>query len=268
MTICVCVKQVPGTSQVEVDPETGVLKRGGVEAKLNPYDLYAIETAMRLRAGMEGSKVFSITMGPPQAEEAIRETFMMGADEGWLVTDRRFAGSDVYATSRALSQALLRIGMPDLVVCGKQTTDGDTAQVGAEVAELLGIPHVAGVGKIERISTESIVVRYELTETVELAEIRLPCLVTVDKGIHQPRLPSYLLRKRTADKEVRRLGLDDFFDRDPLHYGLDGSPTQVKRIFPPEHEVRHEVWEGPADATAERLFRLIEGNKFLEGIRR
>jgi len=268
MRICVCVKQVPGTSHVEVDPETGVLKRGGVEAKLNPYDLYAIETAVRLKADIEGSRVIAVTMGPPQAEEAIRETFMMGADEGWLVTDRRFAGSDVYATSRALSQALLKIGMPDLVICGKQTTDGDTAQVGSEVAELLGIPHVTGVGKIERISFGSIVVRYELTETVELAEVCLPCLITVDKGIHQPRLPSYLLGKKSADKEVKRLGLEDFFDRNPLHYGLDGSPTQVKRIFPPEHDVRHEVWEGPADETAEKLFRLIEGNKFLEGIRR
>ena len=265
MTICVLVKQVPGTSQVEVDPETGVLKRSGVEAKLNPYDLYAIETALRLRTMVPDTKIITVTLGPPQAEEALRETFMMGADAGWLVSDKRFAGSDVFATSRALSQALLRIGLPDLIVCGKQTTDGDTAQVGSEVAELLGLPQVCGVRKIEELSDRRIKVHYELTETTEVAEIDLPCLITVDKGIFQPRLPSYLLRKKTQNIAVDHLNLDDFADNDPTHYGLDGSPTQVKRIFPPEHNVHHEIWEGSAEKTVDRLYGLLAANKFLEG---
>lgn len=148
MNIFVCIKQVPGTNKVDIDPVTGTLKRGGVDSKMNPYDLYALETALRLRERC-GGKVSVVSMGPPQAETVIREAYAMGADEGVLLSDRRFGGADVLATSYALSQGVRRLGEFDLLLCGKQTTDGDTAQVGPELAEWLGIPSVSNVRKID-----------------------------------------------------------------------------------------------------------------------
>ena len=141
MNILVCIKQVPGTNKVEVDPVTGVLVRNGVESKMNPYDLYAIETALKLREE-RGGTVSVISMGPPQAKAVIYEAFSMGADEGALISDRRFGGADVLATSYTLSQGIRKFGSFDLILCGKQTTDGDTAQVGPQTAEKLGIPQI------------------------------------------------------------------------------------------------------------------------------
>ena len=147
MNIIVCIKQVPGTAQVEIDEKTGVLKRDGVASKMNPFDLFAIESAMRLKE-QYGGRVTALTMGPPQAEKVLREAFMMGVDDAVLLSDRRFGGADVLATSYTISQGIRKIGSYDLILCGKQTTDGDTAQVGAELAEFLGIPHLANVTKL------------------------------------------------------------------------------------------------------------------------
>ena len=147
MNIIVCIKQVPGTAQVEIDEKTGVLKRDGVASKMNPFDLFAIESAMRLKEKY-GGRVTALTMGPPQAEKVLREAFMMGVDDAVLLSDRRFGGADVLATSYTISQGIRKIGSYDLILCGKQTTDGDTAQVGAELAEFLGIPHLANVTKL------------------------------------------------------------------------------------------------------------------------
>jgi electron transfer flavoprotein beta subunit len=142
INITTCIKQVPGTTKVDVDPETGVLIRDGIESKMNPYDLYALETALQIKATQDAT-ITVISMGPPQATEIIKEAYMMGADDGLLLSDRKFAGADVLSTAYTLSQGIITKGMPDLIVCGKQTTDGDTAQVGPEMAEFLGIPHVA-----------------------------------------------------------------------------------------------------------------------------
>lgn len=147
MEILVCIKQVPESNKVEVDPVTGVLNRSSASSKMNPYDLYALETALRLRQEL-GGRVSVMTMGPAQAEAVIREAYAMGADEGWLITDRRFGGADVLATSYTLSQGIRRAGPFDLILCGKQTTDGDTAQVGSEISEALSLPAVAGVLRI------------------------------------------------------------------------------------------------------------------------
>ena len=147
MDILVCIKQVPGTSNVEVDPVTGVLKRDGVESKLNPYDLYALEQAFALKE-LYGGMVRTVTMGPPQAKAAVMESVYMGADSGVVISDRKFAGADVLATSYTLAQGLQSRGRFDVILCGKQTTDGDTAQVGPEIAEHLGLPHVTNVTSI------------------------------------------------------------------------------------------------------------------------
>ena len=194
MKIVVCIKQVPGTAQVEIDPETGVLKRDGVESKMNPYDLYALETALRFKQSV-GAEITVVTMGPPQAESVIREAFMMGVDNGVILSDRRFGGSDVLATSYTLAQGIAATGGCDLILCGKQTTDGDTAQVGAELAEFLGIPHVTSVCKIREVTEKDITIDLDLPLHVETAKIKYPCILTVEKGIFEPRLPSLKLKR-------------------------------------------------------------------------
>lgn len=172
MKAIVCIKQVPMTSDVEVDEKTGVLKRDGIESKTNPYDLYAIETALWLKE-QYGFKTTALSMGPLQAKEIIKEAYMMGVDEGVLLSDRKFSGSDVLSTAYTLSQGIMRIGKPDLVICGKQTTDGDTAQVGAELAEFLEMPHVTNVKKIEKIEDGYIYVTVDLADTIERLRIEL-----------------------------------------------------------------------------------------------
>ncbi|WP_419491267.1 electron transfer flavoprotein subunit beta/FixA family protein, partial [Anaerotruncus massiliensis (ex Liu et al. 2021)] len=241
MNIFVCIKQVPGTNKVDIDPVTGTLKRGGVDSKMNPYDLYALETALRLRERC-GGKVSVVSMGPPQAETVIREAYAMGADEGVLLSDRRFGGADVLATSYALSQGVRRLGEFDLLLCGKQTTDGDTAQVGPELAEWLGIPSVSNVRKILEIGEDGVSVEMDMPDDVERVRVRFPCLLTVDQDIFQPRLPSYVKKTESAGRPVEILTLDEMEDREETHYGLNGSPTQVQRIFPPAVNDRRELW--------------------------
>ena len=266
MNIIVCIKQVPGTTQVEIDPETGVLKRDGVESKMNPYDLYALETALRIKES-SGAEVTVITMGPPQAREVIREAFMMGVDRGFLLSDRRFGGADVLATSYTLAQGIKAAGTFDLIICGKQTTDGDTAQVGAELAEFLDIPHVTCVCKLGSITEKSITADLDLPLHTGTAEIAFPCLITVEKGIFEPRLPSYKRKLATRDREITVLTLDDMSDKNPKHYGLNGSPTQVKRIFPPENHNDRQVWEGNDEELTKKLFEYLESGKFLQQLR-
>jgi electron transfer flavoprotein beta subunit len=259
----VCIKQVPGTTSVEVDPVTGVLKREGIESKMNPYDLFALETALQIKED-KGGAITSITMGPPQAGEVIYESFYMGVDEGYVLTDRKFAGADVVATSYTLSQGIEKISNYDLIICGKQTTDGDTAQVGPEVAEFLGIPHVANVGKILDIGTDSITVQMNMEETLEIQNIKLPCLITVEKDIYTPRLPSYKRKIETKDKkQMNYLSIKDFSDNNELNYGLNGSPTQVERIFPPEVSKEKIMLEGTSEDLSEKLFSLLAEKKFM-----
>ena len=229
MNILVCIKQVPESNKVEVDPKTGVLKRNGAASKMNPYDLYALETAMRLKEEL-GGEVSVITMGPPQAAQVIREAYAMGADHGTLISDRRFGGADVLATSYTLAQGIKKMGDFDLILCGKQTTDGDTAQVGPEISEWLGIPSVSNVRKITEADGQNITVEMDMPDDIEITRIAYPCLLAVDKDIFQPRLPSYVRKTEKADTEITMLSLDDMDDRDETHYGLNGSPTQVQKI--------------------------------------
>ena len=213
MDIVVCIKQVPGTSKVEVDPVTGVLKRDGIDTKMNPYDLYALETALKLKEKTNGT-IKVVSMGPPQAMEVIKEAFSMGADEGTLISDRKFAGADVLATSYTISQGIKSLGKFDLIICGKQTTDGDTAQVGAEVAEYLDIPHVANVKNILKVNDSFLNCEMDLPEALEVVDVKFPCLITVDKDIFQPRLPSYKKKLATKNREIRVISLKDFSDKD------------------------------------------------------
>ena len=262
MKILVCVKQVPGSSAVEVDPITGVLKRNGIQSKINPYDLYAIEAALSLAKQIDGS-VESITMGPLQAKTAIEETICMGVSKGTVLSDRKFAGADVLATAYTLSQGIKKCGEYDIIICGKQTTDGDTAQVGAEVAEYLEIPNVSNVLSIDEVKDGKVFVTASLDNKIVKQSIKLPCVISVDGDINTPRLPSYRLKKELKDDAVEFLSFADFDDQNADNYGLSGSATQVERIFPPEKNAEKHNIDGDAKQQSEALFELLDSKKLI-----
>ena len=189
MHIIVLVKQVPDTSEVKINRETNTLIRDGVPSIINPYDRYAIEEAIRLRE-KHGGKVTAVTMGPPQAAEALKEAVSLGVDDVVLLSDRAFAGADTWATSYALSQGIRKVGNFDLVIAGKQAIDGDTAQVGPGIAATLDIPQITYVRKIDEIKDKTIKAERATEEGYEVVESSLPCLITVVKEINTPRLPS------------------------------------------------------------------------------
>lgn len=259
MNIFVCIKQVPSTNKVQVDEKTGVLKRAGVSSKMNPYDLFALETALRLKEAYGGSVTVG-TMGPPQAQAVVKEAYMMGADEGYVFSDRRLGGADVLATSYTLSQAIRSIGDFDLILTGKQTTDGDTAQTGPAIAEHMNIPHAAWVSHLEKVD-DGISVTQQLQDVIETVWMPFPCLITMEQDVYTPRLPSLKRKRETQDKPVHIIGLDAFLDTNPDNYGLNGSATQVERIFPPENDVEKETWTG--DGLAEKLFAHLNDKKLL-----
>lgn len=202
-------------------------------------------------------------MGPSQAKQVIEESFMMGADEGAIISDRKFAGADVLATSYTISQGIKKIGNPQIIICGKQTTDGDTAQVGPEIAEFLNIPHVTNVTKILDIKEESIVVEVDMPNTLEVCEVKYPCLITVEKDIFQPRLPSFKLKIQTKDREIPIFTLNDFEDKDEMNYGLNGSPTQVLKIFPPTPNTDKDILRGSSDELSEALSNKLKDLKLI-----
>ena len=261
MEILVCIKQVPSTNKVEVDSATGVLKRDSAEAKMNPYDLFALETGLRLREKY-GGRLSVLTMGPPQAAAILYEAFAMGADKGGLISDRKCGGSDVLATSYTLSQGIRKFGKFDIIICGLQTTDGDTAQVGPEVSEMLGIPCVCNVRAIDKVEGRHIIVDMEMSEDIEKLKIPFPCLITVQKDIYEPRLPSYKKQKATATREISRYSLGDMEDKNEKHYGLDGSPTCVQRIFPPTSDKVQETWTGSCEDLSGRIYDALKKMKF------
>lgn len=261
MNIVVCIKQVPASSDVKVDPVTGVLIRDGNNTKMNPYDLYGIETALRIKE-QNGATVKTITMGPPPAKAVLEESIWMGCDEGLIISDRKFGGADVVATAYTLSQGIKTLGDADLIICGKQTTDGDTAQVGAEMAEYLGIPHVAYVEKVLEVKEKSIVVRATMDKTIETFEVEFPCLITIDKGHITPRLPSYKRGKETAGAQIPMITFADVLDQDETHYGLKGSPTQVERMFPPKKNTDKVVLTGTMEEQVATLSEMLKERKY------
>ena len=262
MKILVCVKQVPGSTNVEVDPVTGVLKRSGIPSKINPYDLYAIEMALSLTERFGGS-VETLTMGPPQAKAVIQESVCMGAQRGTVLTDRKFAGADVLATAYTLSQGVRKCGDFDLILCGKQTTDGDTAQVGAELAEYLEIPNVSNVLSIEDFRDNKLYLTAGLDEKIVSMAVSLPCLISVEGDINTPRLPSYKIRKTLTENSVAFLTFADFADQEESHYGLSGSATQVERIFPPEKVSQKQTIDADPETQTQVLYTLLRDRKML-----
>lgn len=263
MKIITCIKQVPASSNVQVDPKTGVLIRDGNNVKMNPFDLYALETAFQIKSLSKDSIVHSITMGPPSANNVLNEALHMGADEATLISDRRFAGADVLATSYTLSQLVTHIANYDLIICGKQTTDGDTAQVGPEMAEFLNIPHVPYVKEIIEVKEKSIILRSAYDNYDEVVEVFYPCLITVEKDANVPRLPSYLRKVEFKNYHIKMVSLKDLKDQNPDNYGLTGSPTQVDEIFPPVKRTEAIVMKGNKEKLAKDMFKILKESRFL-----
>jgi len=256
MNIIVCIKQVPETTEVRINPETNTLIREGVKSIINPFDMYAIEEAVRLKEKF-GGKVTILTMGPPQADAALREAISMGADEGVLVSDRAFAGSDTWATSYTLSCAIKKIGAFDLIICGKQASDGDTAQVGPGISAHLNIPQVTYVKKIEEVKDGSMRVERLMEEGFEIIETPLPALLTVVKEINEPRIPS--LRGMMRAKQAKIISwTQKELNLDPQSIGLCGSPTQVVKIFTPKPREGGQMLKGEVPEVASQLVDLIK----------
>jgi electron transfer flavoprotein beta subunit len=254
MNIVVCIKQVPDAAEVRINPETGTLMREGVPSIINPYDMHAIEAGLWLR-DQKGGTVTALTMGPPQAEQALREAISMGVDEGVLLTDKAFAGSDTWATSYAIYKAIEQL-KADVIICGKQAIDGDTAQVGPEVAEMMGIPHVAYVRKIDEVGDSSLKVERMMDEGFDIVEASFPVLLTVVRELNEPRMPSLKGKMKAKKAEIKKLSAADIgAEEDKL--GLKGSPTQVKRIFAPEARADREMIEGTPDEQAEKLVKKL-----------
>jgi electron transfer flavoprotein beta subunit len=262
MEIVVCIKQVPSNSNVKVDEKTGVLIRSGIETKINPFDLFALEAALQIKSKLN-ARIKIISMGPMQAADSIKEAFSMGADEGFLLTDPNFAGADTLATAYTISQGIRKIGIPSLILCGKQTTDGDTAQVGPEIAEFLEIPHITNVLRIIDVSQEEITLDQDLPENIQMVSAPFPCLLTVEKDIFQPRLPSYRRKQETCKRNISQLNLASLEDKNQDHYGLNGSPTRVIKIFSPQNERNHEFWGGGPQKLSQQLFVLLSSKQFI-----
>ena len=256
MNIIVCIKQVPDTTNVRIDPVTNTLIREGVESIINPFDMYAIEEAVRTKEKL-GGKVIAVTMGPPQAEVALREAVSMGVDEVFLVSDRAFAGSDTWATSYTLAAAIRKIGEYDIIFCGKQAADGDTAQVGPGISVHLDIPQVTYVKKIEEISEKTARVERMTEEGYEVIETSLPVLFTVVKEINTPRIPSLKGKMKAKGTQVQTLGAKDL-DVDLHLLGLNGSPTQVVKIFSPPPRSGGEMIAGDTDEVVEKLLDVLK----------
>jgi electron transfer flavoprotein beta subunit len=255
MNIIVCVKQVPNTTNVQIDYKTGRLKRDGVESVINPFDEYAIEEAVRIRERI-GGKVTVITMGPLQAEFALRESIAKGADEAILLSDKAFGGADTLATSYTLSSAIKTISNYDVIICGKQASDGDTAQVGPGIAEMLNIPHVAYVKKINFIDNKSINVERMMDDGYDLIESSIPVLLTVVKEINTPRVAS-LKGKIAAKKAIIKIMDASYIGVDASRIGLDGSPTQVIKIFTPPQRLSGERFTGEPNDIASALVKRL-----------
>lgn len=262
MHILVSVKQVPDTTEIKMDPKTNTLDRSSAPTIINPYDEHAVEEAVSIKKKF-GGKVSIISMGPPQAQEVIKKCIEMGADEGYLLSDRAFAGSDTLATSYILSMGIKKImeAEPvDLVFCGKQAIDGDTAQVGPGIACRLGIPQLTYVEEIESVNSEEsvVVVHRKIDNGYEVVQSKLPCLITVEKNINELGYSPLGNMIKAARYKPVVWGIKDF-QADFSQLGLKGSPTSVRKIFPPPQRVGGEFLNGSTDQIVKTLVDKLKG---------
>lgn len=254
MEIVVCVKQVPDTTEVKIDPVTNTLIRQGVPSIVNPFDKNAVEAALQLKEKTDG-KVTVISMGPPQAKDALKECLAMGADQAILISDRAFGGADTLATSYTLAAAIRKLGTYDVIFCGKQAIDGDTAQVGPETAEHLGIAQVTYVAKME-VEDRVAKVEREHEEGYEIIEVKLPVMISVIKSLnYEPRYPTVKGTMKANRAEIPVWTAADL-DVTPEKLGLKGSPTQVRKIFTPPRRTQGVIIQ--KDTAKEAVTELMQ----------
>jgi electron transfer flavoprotein beta subunit len=265
MKIVVLIKQVPDMEKVKFDREKGVIDRKSAGTEINPFDLNALEAAVAIKEEM-GAEVVALSMGPPSAESALKEAIARGADEGILLSDRKFGGADVKATAHTLAAGIKEIGEFDLVFAGMQTVDGDTGQVGAEVAGILDIPHICFVEKIEEVTDKDITAVTDIWDGVYVKKMQLPGLLTVTKDINNPRLPSFKNKMKARKAEIPVWGLEKMSNYiDETGAGLKGSATWVKKIEVPK-EVHREgkLWREDINAALDEFTDIMIDKKILE----
>ena len=267
MHIIVCIKQTPATANVQIDPKTGTLKREGMAAAINPFDEYAIEEAVRIKERLPGSTVSVVTMGPPQAEDALRDAIARGCDDAFHVTDRAFAGADTWATSYTLQMAIRKIAKEnkpfDLIICGKQTNDGDTGHVGPGIASWLDIPNAAYVGKVEDVKEGSIKVRRMMEDGYDIVELPTPALISVVKEINEPRLAGLKGKLASKKAEIPKWNAEAI-GADKSKIGLGGSPTIVARSYnPPPRKGGERIEGATAEEKAKKLVSRLRELKLI-----
>jgi len=262
MNIIVCLKQVPDSSQVKVDPKTGTLIRAGVPSILNPYDHYALEQALAIKA-KTGAKITCLSMGPDQAIAVLRLALALGADEGILLSGRAFAGSDTWATSYALATAVKKIGAYDLIICGQMAIDGDTAQTGPGIANHLGIQQVTFCEKIETNGAQ-VILKKLIEGGHQILEADIPLLVTMTMPAdYEPKYPSFMAAHKAQDKKIVTW-TDKDIDADPHKLGLEGSPTRVARIFPPAAREKGQMFSGSPAELADKFIEILKKERVVK----
>lgn len=268
MNIALCVKQVPDTTEIKIDPVKKTLIRDGVPSILNPFDGYAVEAALRVKDQNPDTRIVVISMGPPQATAVIKEAISLGCDKGYLISDRAFGGSDTLATSYILSNAIKEVAKRegisfDIIMCGKQAIDGDTAQVGPEIAEHMNLPQVTYAWEITEKTGDTVVVKREVDDGYELVKINMPCLITFTKPSWDPRYAT-LKGKMAANRAVIEvLGAADV-PMDLDRAGLKGSPTKVKSTFTPEvKQGGIKIKEANEEASVKKLCSLLSDAKVI-----
>ena len=261
MNILVCIKQVPDTTEIKIDPVKNTLIRDGVPSIVNPFDTYALESAARIKDNNPDTKIVVVTMGPPQAEKALRECLAIAADKAYLVTDRAFGGSDTLATSYVLRKTVEKLetleGKFDAIFCGKQAIDGDTGQVGPELAEWLGLPQVTNCWEIE-VAGDSLKAKKQTDDGFQIIGGKMPCLITYTQPAWEVRYPN-IKRKLAANKaEIPQITVADLTDVEEVRLGLNGSPTKVKKSFvPPKREGGIKIEEETPEEGAKKLFKML-----------
>ncbi|MBQ7870900.1 MAG: electron transfer flavoprotein subunit beta/FixA family protein [Oscillospiraceae bacterium] len=261
MKIIVCIKHVPNTTEIKIDPVTNTLKRDGVPSIINPDDKMAIEAALQLKESC-GAAVTVISMGPPQAEKALREALAMGADEAFLLTDRAFGGSDTLATSTIIAAAIRKLGA-DLVLCGRQAIDGDTAQVGPQIAEHLGIPQVTYAAAIDYdAEKEALIVKRQFEDRYQRLQVSCPCLITVLSSMGKPRYMNVWDIVAQDEKEVGKITYDDLL-LDKATIGLTGSPTKVKSTATKQFDKTIETVELEPEQAAQTILDALKSRHLI-----
>ena len=251
MNVIVCIKQVPGTTEVKMNKETNTIIREGIKSIINPFDTFAIEEALRIKDKFN-SKVTGLSMGIPDTSILLKEAMSLGVDEAYLLSDRAFAGADSLATAYTLSMGIKYINDYDLIICGKQATDGDTAQVGPSLAGKLNIPYITYVSEIQELKDGYIKCKRLIENGYEIIESTLPALITVVEDINVPRLPSIKNLRESFYKKVTMLTANDI-NADTTLTGINGSPTQVVKTFIPEYDITSEIIDGNPDEQADKL---------------